>query len=191
MTGTQAAEAGQAMLDSARAQKDQIAQGFLAERDAVLQAVSQQQADMPTPADISGIVTDDVKEAAQAAGYSQEEIDAALKLMHANAGLEGAAAPSAAPTQAQAAPPQAPTAAPNPTPAAAAPAAPVYSAPPLPTGQAAMLQEIVQRLQLMIAAEVSLQLRTHGLVAPQAAPAPHQGAENLQNGSHSLSQTQS
>lgn len=157
MTGSQAADASQAMLESARAQKDQIAQGFMAERDAVLQAVAQTQASVPKPEEMQGFSAAEATKAAQAAGYSPEEIETALRIMNENAGI-GAAAPAAAP-QAAPQPQQAP-----PQTASMTPRYP-QMAPMDPS------QEILQRLQLMIATEVAMQLRAHGIGVPASPPA--------------------
>ena len=77
MTADQAAAAGQAMLESAKTQKDQIAGGFLSQRQAVLDEVARRQAEAATaPTQAS---------AAQAAApqFTQEEIDAALRALGA------------------------------------------------------------------------------------------------------------
>gem|GEM_PF-5017486 len=75
MTGDQAAEAGQEMLKSAREQRDHIAQGFLEQRQAVLDEVTSKQNEFaPDPA------------APQTAApaeptYTRAEIEAAMRAL--------------------------------------------------------------------------------------------------------------
>ncbi len=94
MTPEQAAEAGQAMLASAQAQKEQLAQGFHAQRQAVLDQVAQQQAEVPTPQDLgAGVPPRDPARGATSQPtptYTKDQIDAALRAL-------GDAAPAAQP----------------------------------------------------------------------------------------------
>lgn len=147
MTAEQAAEAGQAMLASAKAQKEQIAQGFHAQRQAVLDQVARQQSEVPTPQDLgAGLPPRDPAAApSQPPTFTQAEIDAALRA------LGGAGAPPAP---------------------AAGPAAGAGRA---PAGQMLVMAEIAQTIRALVAAEVRAQLAAAGVAVPQAGALPGGG----------------
>lgn len=154
MTADQAVAAGQAMLDSARTQKDQIAEGFLSQRQAVLDEVARRQAEAAAaPTQTSAA------QGAQPAPpqFTQEEIDAALRAL---GGI-----PQAQP-QAQAHP-HAP--APSPAPGLAA------------GSQVLVMQEIVLAIRQLVAAEVRSQLAAAGAVPGVAGPIQNPAQNPVQN----------
>lgn len=141
MTADQAAAAGQAMLDSAKSQKDQIAEGFLSQRQAVLDEVARRQAEAAAAPTQTSAAQGTQSAPPQ---FTAEEIDAALRAL---GGI--------------------PQAQPQPQPHAPAPS----PAPGLAAGsQVLVMQEIVLAIRQLVAAEVRAQLAAAGIV-PAAAPA--------------------
>ncbi len=159
MTSDQAAETGQAMLTAARAQRDQIAQGFHAERQAVLDEVARRQAGMPAPDPNTGPVpTPPQQSQAQPQGqgrtYTQAEIEAALRAMNMP---QPAQQPGRQPAQPQARPAGSP--------------------------RDLVMEEIVRTIRAMIAVQVRAELAALGLV-PAAAAEAKKSPPAAQNSGH-------
>lgn len=93
MTADQAADAGRAMYASAKAQKDQIAQSFLAQRQAILAEVARRQATTSPKSPDPGANLPPRESTAPPPRSTPAEIEAVLKAMGVPS---GALAPQAA-----------------------------------------------------------------------------------------------